>query len=165
MKGRNDLLELLKELDISYKSYSHSPIRNVEDAKIYAKDIGGAHCKNLFIKDTDRNLYLVITLDRKRINLKKLARQVGSKRLSFVSPELMDKFLGIEPGCVTPFALINDKDSDVMVIFDKDILKDGEMSFHPLVNTETITICQEDLFKFLDYYGQKRIMIENCNKD
>ena len=162
MKEKNELLEILKRLDIGYKSYNHQPIYNVMDAEKYAQDIPGAHCKNLFLKNTEKHLYLAIILDQKRVDLKNLSKQLNSKRLSFASYELLEKTLNIKPGCVTPFALINSITKNVIVLLDRDILNEEKVSFHPLVNTETITISLADLLKFIDYCGQKTIIIENC---
>lgn len=162
MKGKNELFELLKKLDVTYKSHSHQPLFSVSDAEKYAKDIRGAHCKNLFLKDAKGNLYIFILLDKKRADIKKLSKQINCARLSFASDELLETILGVKPGSVTPFALINDVEKDVTVILEDDLLKEEEANFHPLVNTETLTIRIDDLLKFIDYCGQKRITVTGC---
>lgn len=164
MKGKNELFELLKKLNITYKRYSHQPLFSVSDAVKYAKDISGAHCKNLFLTDKKGNLYLFILLDKKRADIKKLSKQINCARLSFASDELLEANLGVKPGSVTPFALINDVDKKVTVILEDDLLKEEEANFHPLVNTETLTIRIDDLFKFIDYCGQKRITVTGCTE-
>lgn len=161
MNTERELLDLLKEIGIDFEYYKHKPIYSVDDAIKYANDIPGAHCKNLFIKDIKDNFYLVITLDKKRVDLKNISRQINCKRLSFSSPESLREYLGVEPGCVTPFGLINDIKHKVEVLLDKDLLNEKEVSFHPLVNSATITIELIDLFKFIDYCGQKKTIIEN----
>ena len=163
--NNSELLELLKKLGICYKRYKHQPIYNVADAEKYAKNIDGAHCKNLFLKDAEGKLYLAVTLEKKRIDLKGVSKQIGAKRLSFASDDMLENVLNIKLGGVTPFALINDIDNHILVLFDQDILKERKLSFHPLVNTETITISTEDIFKFINYCGHKLISIENPFKE
>lgn len=156
-----ELFNLLKELEISFEHYKHEPINNVADGIKYGGNIKGTHCKNLFIKDIKDNFYLVITLDKKRIGLKELATRINSKRLSFAAPELLKKYLGVEPGCVTPFGLLNDMEKKVRVIIDEDILREEEVCFHPLVNSETIIIKSKDMFRFIDHCGHEKTMINN----
>ncbi len=170
MKGHavinnGELLELLKKLGIFYKRYKHQPIYNVADAEKYAKNIDGAHCKNLFLKDAEGKLYLAVTLEKKRVDLKGVSKQIGAKRLSFASDDMLENILNIKPGGVTPFALINGINKHTVVLFDQDILKERKLSFHPLVNTETITISTEDILKFINYCGHKLISIENPFKE
>jgi Ala-tRNA(Pro) deacylase len=159
MKGKKELLELLQELAINYKSYTHPPIMSVNDGEIYAKNIPGTHCKNLFLTDTKENLYLVVLPVRKRLDLKKLAIQLNSSRLSFASPAALKKHLGILPGCVTPFALINATGQTIVVLLDRDMAHETAVNFHPLLNTETITIDFADLLRFIDFCGQNRNLI------
>ena len=159
--NNSELLELLKKLGICYKRYKHQPIYNVADAEKYAKNIDGAHCKNLFLTDAKGKLYLAVTLEKKRVDLKGVSKQIGAKRLSFASNDILENMLNIKPGGVTPFALINDINKDIVVLFDQDILKERKLSFHPLVNTETITINTEDILKFINYCGHRLIYIEN----
>lgn len=161
--NNDELLGLLKELNIPYKKYSHNPIYNVADGEKYGKYIGGAICKNLFLQNTNGNLYLAITLEKKKFDLNGAAKQIGAKRLSFASDETLKKTLDIVSGGVTPLALINDTDNRVVVLFDRDVLKERELSFHPLVNTETITITLEDTLKFISYCGNKWTAVENSN--
>jgi Ala-tRNA(Pro) deacylase len=159
--NNSELLELLKKLGICYKRYKHQPIYNVADAEKYAKNIDGAHCKNLFLTDAKGKLYLAVTLEKKRVDLKGVSKQIGAKRLSFASNDILENMLNIKPGGVTPFALINDINKHIVVLFDQDILKERKLSFHPLVNTETITINTEDILKFINYCGHRLIYIEN----
>jgi Ala-tRNA(Pro) deacylase len=161
----SELLELLEKLGICYKRYKHQPIYNVADAEKYAKNIDGAHCKNLFLTDAKGKLYLAVTLEKKRVDLKGVSKQIGAKRLSFASNDILEDALNIKPGGVTPFALINDINKHIVVLFDKDILKERKLSFHPLVNTETITISTEDILKFINYCGHKLIFVENPLKE
>ncbi|MDD3028856.1 MAG: prolyl-tRNA synthetase associated domain-containing protein [Alphaproteobacteria bacterium] len=157
MKKKEDLLRVLQELDIRYKSCSHEPINNVQDAEKYGQKIEGAHYKNLFLQDTAKRVYLVVVLDSKKVDLKKLAQQINSKRLSFASPACLEATLGIMPGCVTPLALINDPEKKVKVVIDRDILRENQVHFHPLVNIETLTITPDDFMKFIAFCGQDKV--------
>ena len=119
----------------------------------------------MFLKDAKGKLYLAVTLEKKRVDLKSVSEQIGAKRLSFASNDMLENILNIKPGGVTPFALINDINKHIVVLFDQDILKERKLSFHPLVNTETITISLEDILKFINYCGHKLISIENPFKN
>lgn len=151
---------ILKEMSIDFLYYKHEPINNVVDGLKYGSNIKGVHCKNLFIKDTKENLYLIIALDKKKIDFKEVASKINSKRLTFASPELLQKYLGVEPGCVTPFGILNDTEKKVRLIIDEEVLKEEEVSFHPLVNTETITIKSKDFIRFIEHFGQEKIIIK-----
>ena len=159
MKNKEDLFKILQELNIRYKSCSHEPINNVQDAEKYGQKIEGAHYKNLFLQDTKR-FFLAVVLDTKKVDLKNLAQQINAKRLSFAPPECLEASLGIRPGSVTPLALINDPEKKVTVVFDQDILKETQVSFHPLVNTETLTITLDDFMKFIAFCGQDKVFIK-----
>ncbi|MHB1697431.1 MAG: prolyl-tRNA synthetase associated domain-containing protein [bacterium] len=163
--NNDELLGLLEKLGIRYKRYEHQPIYNVADGEKYGKNIGGAICKNLFLQDTEGRLYLAVTFEKKRVNLKNMALQIGAKRLSFASNGTLEETLNIKSGAVTPLALINDTDKRVVALFDKDILNEKELSFHPLVNTETVTISLEGMLRFMDYCGHKWTIVDNNNQD
>lgn len=161
MKTKQELFNVLKQLHIDYVSYGHEPIFTVEAAEKIAKDIPGIRCKNLFLKDTTENYYLLMILDYKRPDLKQLALSIGSKRLSFPSPEQLQYCLGVSPGCVTPFALINDQQQKVQVIIDAQLilLKDQHACFHPLINTETLVLKISDVVRFINFYDYTPLII------
>lgn len=163
MITNKELFVILKEMNIEFVHYKHQPIKNVADGFQYGSNIKGSHCKNLFIKDAKENLYLMITLDKKKIDLKEVASKINSKRLSFASPELLQKYLGVEPGCVTPFGILNDIEKKIVLIIDEEVLNEEEVCFHPLVNTETITIESRDLIRFIEHSGQKKFIISDDN--
>jgi len=156
MKNKEDLFNILQELNIRYKSCSHEPINNVRKAEKYAQKIEGTHYKNLFLQDAAKRFYLAVVLDSKKVDLKKLAQQINSKRLSFASSEDLRASLGVMPGCVTPLALINDPDKKVTVVIDRDILRENLVHFHPLVNTESLTITVDDFMRFIAFCGQDK---------
>jgi Ala-tRNA(Pro) deacylase len=145
---------ILRELDISYTKHEHPPVYTVEEAEQHWENITGAHCKNLFLRNKKgKNHYLVIAKSEKRVNLKALTSRLGEDRLSFASPERMLRYLGLEPGAVSPFGLINDKENAVVVVIDRDLKEASHVNFHPNVNTATVGIVFTDFEKFLSYCG------------
>jgi len=148
------VLEVLDNLQIPYEIHHHPPVYTVEQAEEHWKSIKGTHCKNLFVRNKKGNRhYLVILESRKRADLRELNKQLGEDRLSFASPERLKRYLGLEPGAVSPFGLINDTDKVVQVVLDKDIKETEWVSFHPNVNTATVTIASQDFDKFLEWCG------------
>lgn len=141
--------EVLDKLDIEYLEYTHPPVYTVEQANEHWKDLKGIHCKNLFLRDRrGRQHYLVIIESTKQIDIKELNAKLG-ERLSFASPERLMKYLGIEPGSVSPFGLINDQGHHVIVVLDSDVGNAEMVNFHPNVNTITIGLSQADFQKYL----------------
>jgi Ala-tRNA(Pro) deacylase len=146
--------EVLKDLEISFEIHHHPPVFTVEEAEKHWEDVKGTHCKNLFVRNKKGNRhYLVVMESEKRADLKELNRQLGDDRLSFASPERMKRYLGLEPGAVSPFGLINDNKKEVQVILDKDLKNAGWVSFHPNVNTATLTLSFSDFEKYLEWCG------------
>lgn len=146
--------EILRELDIFYTKHEHPPVYTVEEAEQHWKNITGAHCKNLFLRNKKgKNHYLVLVESGKRVDLKALTSRLGEDRLSFASPERMMRYLGLEPGAVSPFGLINDRENAVVVVIDQDLKEASHVNFHPNVNTATVGITFADFEKFLTYCG------------
>jgi Ala-tRNA(Pro) deacylase len=159
MKGGENMDEqkvydILRELDIPFTKHEHPAVYTVEEAEQHWKNITGAHCKNLFLRNKKgKNHYLVIVRSEKRVDLKALTDRLGEDRLSFASAERMMRYLGLEPGAVSPFGLINDRENEVMVLIDRDLKEASHVNFHPNVNTATVGITFTDFEKFLDYCG------------
>ncbi len=148
--------EHLDKLGISYERKEHPPVYTVEEAERYWKDIKGAHCKNLFIRnDKGSQHFLVVAEQNKKIDLKKLSARIGAGRLSFASANRLEKYLGLETGAVSPFGLINDTENEVKVLLDIGLKKSEFINFHPNVNTATVTIAFKDFEKFLSEGGYK----------
>ena len=142
--------EVLDRLGIAYSKLEHPPVFTVEQAEKHWGSITGAHCKNLFLRNKKGNRhYLVILESSKSADLKALAKQLGEDRLSFASPERIMRYLGLEPGAVSPFGLINDNQKEVRVVIDQDLKNADRINFHPNVNTATIGIDFTDFEKFL----------------
>jgi Ala-tRNA(Pro) deacylase len=149
-----DLFAYLDRLGIAHQTVRHAPMFTVEDARALRGDVAGGHTKNLFLRDKKGTLYLVVAPEDATIELKSLHRLLGaSGRFSFGAPELMRELLGVEPGSVTPFAVINDTASRVTVVLDQALMTHERLNFHPLTNTATTTIARDGLLKFLDSTG------------
>ena len=150
---RQDLFALFDQLGIATTTVEHIPVFTVEDAKLVHHNIPGGHCKNLFCKDEKGVLWLIVALEDARIDLKAAKDKIGSRRLTFGKPELLMEILGVEPGSVTPFGLINDKATRVNVILDAAMMRHGELNFHPLKNDATTTISSANLQTFIKATG------------
>lgn len=155
-----DLLRMLNRLGVAVTMHEHPPLRTVQQSKELRGELPGGHCKNLFLRDHKKRNYLVVTLEDRPIDLVKLAEKIGSGRLSFGSPERLMEFLGVEPGAVTPFALINDATRAVSVALDTGMLELSPLNYHPLVNTMTAAIAPADLLKFIRACGHKPKVVD-----
>jgi Ala-tRNA(Pro) deacylase len=150
----SDLFAYLYTLGIRTETVKHAPVFTVAESRGIKAAIPGGHSKNLFLKDRKDRLFLVVARDETRIDLKRLHEPIGaSGRLSFGSADLLREALGVEPGSVTPFAVINDTERRVSIILDAALMADGRVNFHPLVNSMTTTIAREDLLAFLAATG------------
>ena len=144
----------LSELGIAYTRHEHPPVATVEEALEHWAALDATHCKNLFLRNQKGNRhYLVIIAASKRADLRSVADQIGDGKLSFASPERLMAHLGLTPGSVSPFGLINDLDRAVRVFIDRDLKCAARLSFHPNVNTVTYTIAAADFARFLDACG------------
>jgi Ala-tRNA(Pro) deacylase len=151
--SRTDLFALFDQLAIKTTTVEHPQVFTVEEAKKVHDDIPGGHCKNLFCKDEKGVLWLIVALEDAKIDLKAAKDKIGSKRLTFGKPELLLEIMGVEPGSVTPFGLMNDKEAKTNVILDEAMMKLPMLNFHPLKNDATTTISAEDLQKFIRATG------------
>lgn len=153
-----DILEVLKNLNITYEIQEHVPVYTVDDIKKIFWKLKGIGGKNLFLKDARGKFFLYILPQDKRADLKILANKINSKRLSFANEVELKTYLGLIPGSVTPLGVINDKESIVTLVLDKE-LKNKILLVHPNRNTATIAIRYEDLIKFINYCGNKYMEI------
>jgi Ala-tRNA(Pro) deacylase len=147
------LLARLDELGIGYTRHDHPPLFTVEDSKALRGDLPGGHCKNLFLRDRKGAMWLVVCLEDRPIDLKALGALLGGVRLSFGSADRLMRVLGVVPGAVSPFALINDTAVEVEVVLDEAMLGHRPLNYHPLVNTTTIAVSPEDLVRFVESCG------------
>ncbi len=151
--SREDLFQRFAELNIETRTMDHAPVFTVEEAKQVHGDMPGGHCKNLFCKDEKGVLWLIVALQDSVINLKAAPAKIGSKRLTFGKPELLMEVLGVEPGSVTPFGLINDTSQRANVILDQAMMNVPLLNFHPLKNTASTAIASKDLLTFIRSCG------------
>ena len=151
--SRDELFSRLAELKIETRTKDHAPVYTVEEARALRGDIPGGHCKNLFLKDKKGALWLVVTPEDAKVDLKTLPGRIGAARISFGKAELLLEVLGVEPGSVTPFALINDKETRVNVILDESMMANELVNYHPLKNDATTSIAPDDLVAFIKSCG------------
>jgi len=150
----HEVYAYLDTLEISFERHEHPPVVTVEEAERHWAGIDATHCKNLFLRNQkgDRH-YLVIVMHSKRVDLRRVAGQIGDGKLSFASSERMMTYLGVTPGSVSPFGLINDRNHHVRVFVDRDLTSAARLSFHPNVNTVTVTISAADFERYLAARG------------
>jgi len=152
----DDLFAYLDTLGIAHKTVTHPAVFTVDEGRELRGAIAGGHTKNLFLRDKKGTAFLVVAQEDTAIELKSLHRRLGaSGRFSFGAAEVMRELLGVEPGSVTPFAVINDQDRRVTVILDAALTAHDLLHFHPLVNTGTTTISRVGLIAFLEATGHK----------
>ena len=149
MLTKTDLFELLRIKNMDFQIHDHEPLFTVEDSESLRGEIEGAHTKNLFLKNKRNNFFLFSCDENVKVDLKLLSKSIDAKNLSFANAKYLEEFLGIKPGSVSPFALLNDKNNIVEFYLDEKIYKSEIINFHPLINTTTITIKTSDFINFL----------------
>ena len=154
MRGQKELYELLKKLDIQFEYHEHPPLATIEDAKIHWKDYNSGRCKNIFFRNHkgDRH-YLVILEHLRQLNIRDLEKRLRQGKLTFASDQRLKKYLGLEPGSVSPFGLINDKENHVHLFIDEKLNESDRLAFHPNINTASLVVSKSDFLKFLEYTG------------
>ena len=149
----DDLFALLDRLAIPHTSVTHPPLFTVEQSQALRGTIPGGHTKNLFLKDRKDAVFLVVAPEEGHVDLKTLHHKLGAGRFSFGSADLMLELLGVTPGAVTPFGVINDTAARVNVVLDAGLMENTVINSHPLVNTMTTSIGRDDLLKFFTATG------------
>ena len=150
-----DFIKLLKEKKYEFNIYEHGPLFTVDESKKLRGKIKGAHSKNLFLKNKENNFYLISCDENDIIDLKKISKTLKLGNVSFAREENLIRLLGIKPGSVSPYALLNDDNNIVSFYLEKKLYESDLINFHPLINTSTITI---NTVKFIEF------MIENRKK-
>ncbi|MGQ0584803.1 MAG: prolyl-tRNA synthetase associated domain-containing protein [Reyranella sp.] len=153
MYDPQQLFAKLEALGIAQRTVEHPPVFTVEEAKALRGNLPGHHIKNLFLRNKKEEMWLVVALEDRAIDLKRLGEALGAGRLSFGSPERLRRHLGVEPGSVTPFALVNDETSVVRLVLDRGLSEGGPVNAHPLVNTMTTAIAIADLLRLFEATG------------
>jgi Ala-tRNA(Pro) deacylase len=150
------LLEHLATLGIPAETVEHDPVFTVAESRPVKARIPGAHSKNLFVRDKKGRYFLITAKDETPIDLKRAHEAIGaSGRLSFGSADQLRELLGVEPGSVTPFAVINDRAGRVTMILDANLMEHERVNFHPLVNSMTTGVSRDDLVRFLRTTGHE----------
>lgn len=162
---RTDFLGWLEEKGIAHETRAHAALHTVEEAEAHraswpAHEREGAFCKNLFLKDKKGRLFLIVTLEARELKLNRLSKPVGSARLSFANADLLWEVLGVRPGSVTPFALVNDREGKVTVVLDAPMLEHERLHYHPLENTATTAISREGFMAFLALTGHEPLILD-----
>jgi Ala-tRNA(Pro) deacylase len=152
VNGDPILYKLLSELGITYTYHEHPPAPTIEEAMKYWKDLDATHCKNLFFRNHKGNKhYLVILKHTQQMDIHELEKLLKQGKLSFASDQRMMKYLGVTPGSVTPFGLINDNEHHVHIFLDRNLKESKYISFHPCINTASLIISWDDFLKFVSW--------------
>lgn len=148
-----DLLARLHALGIQVRTVEHEPVFTVAEAKRVRHNLPGAHTKSLFLRDKRGAMWLVCCPEDQVVDLPQLASKLGAKRLSFGSADRLMSYLGVIPGAVSPFAVINDPNRSVQVVIDPALLAHEPINLHPLDNARTTAISAAGLLQFLEAEG------------
>ena len=157
---RDDLFALLDELEIEHSTMDHKPVFTVEDSAEIKANMPGAHTKNLFLKDKGGNFFLICAESHAQVKVNKLHPHLGCKRLSFGKAEYLMEHLGVAPGSVCLFAIMNDKDANVQLIIDKTLADADIVNFHPLLNDATTAISAANMIKFAKATGHDPVIMD-----
>ena len=152
-----DIYKFLTQLGIDYQKINHQSVSTVEEAMFINEQIDGVACKNLFLKSSYKQFFIYMMTVEKRADLKYIAKQIGSKRLSFASDEELVELLKLIPGSVTPLGIINDN-KRVKILIDRE-LRAQRLLIHPNINTATISITYDDLLLFINACGNEYLII------
>lgn len=148
-----DLFKILRNIEIPYSLHHHRPIFTVADGEDLKAEIPGVHCRNLFLRDKKKKMFLIVAANETAIDLKKLQPLIGADRLSFGSADRLWENLGIRQGYVSPFCVVNDTDHKVGLVLDKSMMDAEIVNYHPMDNGMTVGLSPEDLLKFFDHTG------------
>jgi len=152
VRGQIELYELFSSLGIEFEYHEHPPLATIEDAKIHWANYNSGRCKNIFVRNHkgDRH-YLIILEHLRQLNI--LEKRLKQGKLSFASDNRLKKYLGLEPGSVSPFGLINDTEKHVHLFIDEKLKDYDRLAFHPNINTASLVISRSDFLKFLEFTG------------
>jgi len=154
MRGQEELYKVLNTLGIEFEYHEHPPLATIEDAKTHWKDYNSGRCKNIFFRNHkgDRH-YLVILEHLRQLNIRDLEQRLKQGKLTFASDQRLKKYLGVEPGSVSPFGIINDHEKHVHLFIDQKLQEENRLAFHPNNNTATLVISKHDFLRFLEQSG------------
>jgi Ala-tRNA(Pro) deacylase len=155
-----ELFARLDALAIAHRTYSHPPVFTVAEATALRGSLPGGHCKSLFLKDKKGGFWLAVMLEDRRVDLKKLAGHLAAPRFSFGGAADLYRLLGVRPGSVTPFALVNDGEHCVTPVLDAAMLEHDPLNYHPLANDRTTALAPADLLRFIAACGHTPRIID-----
>ncbi|RUU13043.1 prolyl-tRNA synthetase associated domain-containing protein [Mesorhizobium sp. USDA-HM6] len=160
-KTEAELYAFLADLGISVSTVRHPPLFTVADSQALRGEIPGGHTKNLFLKDKKDNFFLVTVGEEAEVDLKQIHHLIGAAgRVSFGKPEMLMELLGVIPGAVTVFGLINDTAGRVKVVLDQELMSHDVINGHPLTNEATTTIAAADLVRFVEATGHDAVILK-----
>ena len=151
----------LQELGITFDVVEHPPAFTTEQADSYIEGMEGVRTKSMFLTNKKKTqYYLLIMDDKKRLDMDDFKVQVGADRIRMASLDSLAEKMNLPAGTVSPFGLLNNEEKDIQVYFDKEIIDEERMTFHPNTNEKTIFISTQDLFKFLQDLGYSYQVLE-----
>ena len=156
----DEILARLDALGIEHRTTLHPPVFTVEEAREHTGRLPGGHCKNMFLKDKRDRLWLVTCRDQLRVDLNRLAKELGAARLSFGKVDLLHEILGVTPGSVTPLAIVNDRAGAVTLVLDTGLLAHEWLNCHPLRNDATTSLRSSDLLRLVRDSGHEPILLD-----
>ncbi len=160
MNGDPRLYKLLDQLEIPYEYHEHPPAPTIEAAMKYWKDLDATHCKNIFFRNHKGNRHYLVVLEHlQQLSIHDLEKRLKQGKLTFASDDRLKKYMGLTPGSVTPFGLINDPEHHVHLFLDENLQTGARISFHPCINTASIIVRYDDFIRFLDWTGNSYELI------
>ena len=161
MERRDNVFRWLDEQGIEYSWYEHPEAPTIEIARQYWRQDGSKHCKNLFFRNHKGNRHYLVVFDSEQtMAIHDLEQRLHQGKLSFASEQRMEKWLGLKPGSVSPFGLVNDEENHVHLFLDANLREQPSLSFHPNDNTATVVISQEMFQRYLAAVGNTYEYIE-----
>ena len=152
--GQPEVYKVLDDLGISFDYREHPSVPTVEEARKYWLDSETTYCKNLFFRNHKGNRHYLVILEYSRsFNIRELEQQLKQGKISFASEQRLQKYLGLLPGSVSPFGLINDRENHVHVFFDQKLQQARKLSFHPNDNRASLMIPAAGFWKYMDWTG------------
>ena len=160
-KTTRELLDYLAGLGISATTVTHPPLFTVADSQRLRGEIAGAHTKNLFVKDKKDAYFLLTVGEEAVVDLKQIHQVIGaSGRVSFGRPEKLLEYLGVTPGAVTAFGIVNDIGKKIKIVFDEALMESEIINAHPLTNEATTSIARDDLLRFVETTGHEPFVLK-----
>lgn len=159
--GEDELYARLDALEIAHETIEHAPVFTVEESQSLRGVLPGAHVKNLFLRDKKKRLWLATVLEDRQVDLKGLKKRLGAQgSLSFGDADLLMEVVGVIPGAVTPFGVINDTERRLTVVLDEGIFAEALVNAHPLRNDKTTAIASQDLKRFMAAEGYEPLIVD-----